>query len=56
MIEETEAFNRVSRLLEYVFVELKVPTQIRSLIIAQVWENKELCLKIDRKVSEIWKK
>jgi len=52
-IEKLEAFNRVSKIVDFILEELELP-QFKALVINHLWENKNLCLSIDKKVREIY--
>lgn len=53
---ELEAFNRISKMLEFLLDKFEFPTEIRNYIIGKLWENKMLCLEIDEEVRNIWLK
>ena len=55
-LEELEAFHRVSTMVEFILEQFKLKSNILSFITAKLWENKPLCVKIDREVVEIWSK
>jgi len=56
MENEIEAFNKVSRLLEFIFTKFSIPEGIKATAIGYLWNNKDLLIEIDKKVSELWKK
>ena len=55
-IERLEAFQRVAKLIDFIAEKFKFPSFVKAMIISQVWEQKETCLEIDKKVKEIWLK